>query len=106
VQGACDCSPLSLTSGPDGNLWFAGEGAGPSGNGGIPGGVGSIDPGSGDITRFATPTPISGIGGTLDGITAGPDGNLWFTETNVNQIGQVALNAVLKTAVSSRDPKT
>ncbi len=33
------------------------------------------------ITEF--PTPTAGITGP-DGITAGPDGNLWFTEQSSN----------------------
>src|SRR5260221_9494764 len=35
------------------------------------------------ISEFAIPTANSG----LAGITAGPDGNVWFTEVNSNQIG-------------------
>jgi virginiamycin B lyase len=65
--------PTSITTGPDGNRWFA---------------VGFIHrlngyqigriPTGGHITQFAVPT-------TNDpgGITAGPDGNRWFTETAV-----------------------
>ncbi|MGH2835266.1 MAG: virginiamycin B lyase family protein, partial [Solirubrobacteraceae bacterium] len=34
---------------------------------------------------FAIPTADS----RPEGITAGPDGNLWFTETNTNKIGQI-----------------
>src|SRR5258708_4556113 len=40
---------------------------------------------SGKIREFAVPTANSG---PLD-ITAGPDGNLWFTEQNGNQIGRI-----------------
>jgi virginiamycin B lyase len=36
------------------------------------------------ITEYATPTQNS----DPQGITAGPDGNLWFTEYNVNKIGK------------------
>ena len=31
--------------------------------------------------------PTAGI---VNGITAGPDGNLWFTETNANKIGKIS----------------
>ncbi len=37
------------------------------------------------ISEFPIPTPSSGT----DLITAGPDGNLWFTETVGNQIGRI-----------------
>ena len=40
---------------------------------------------SGKIREFPIPTAGSG---PLQ-ITAGPDGALWFTESNTNQIGQV-----------------
>ena len=41
---------------------------------------------AGTITEFAIPTTNSGPGG----ITAGPDGNLWFTEHNSNKIGRIS----------------
>jgi streptogramin lyase len=37
------------------------------------------------FTTFALPTPNS----APTGIVAGPDGNLWFTEANANQIGRI-----------------
>jgi len=37
------------------------------------------------ITEFAIPTAVSGP----EGITAGPDGALWFTELNTNKIGRI-----------------
>jgi virginiamycin B lyase len=40
---------------------------------------------SGKIREFAVPT----AGSLPIGITAGPDGNLWFTEFAGNQIGQL-----------------
>jgi streptogramin lyase len=39
---------------------------------------------AGTITEFPTPTKSAPIG-----ITAGPDGNLWFTEENVSKIGRI-----------------
>jgi streptogramin lyase len=39
----------------------------------------------GTITEFSVPT----VGSTLSAITAGPDGNLWFTENIGNQIGRI-----------------
>jgi streptogramin lyase len=40
---------------------------------------------SAGVTDFPVPTPGSGP----VGITAGPDGNLWFTENATNQIGRI-----------------
>jgi streptogramin lyase len=40
---------------------------------------------SGKIREFAVPT----AGSSPSGITAGPDGNLWFTEPGGNKIGQL-----------------
>jgi hypothetical protein len=42
-------------------------------------------PGGGTITAFSVPT----AGSSLSAITAGPDGNLWFTEPNGNKIGRI-----------------
>jgi virginiamycin B lyase len=41
---------------------------------------------SGKIREFATPT----AGSVPLEITAGPDGALWFTEINANQIGRIS----------------
>ena len=43
------------------------------------------------ITEFATPTNDSGP--AL--IITGPDGNLWFTETNVDNIGKITIAGVI-----------
>jgi virginiamycin B lyase len=58
-------SPLAITAGPDGALWFT-----------IPSGeIGRITT-SGVVTEF----PRKGNYSTLAGIAAGPDGNVWFTQ--------------------------
>ena len=44
-----------------------------------------INPTTHAITEFPTPTPNAGPWW----ITAGPDGNLWFTEFYVGQIGMI-----------------
>ena len=44
--------------------------------------IGRITP-AGVITEFAIPTPFAGP----NRITAGPLGNVWFTETYGNKIG-------------------
>jgi hypothetical protein len=58
-------SPIDITTGPDGNLWFT-ESAGT---------IGMINPTTHAIAEFSPPLGI-GVGS----ITAGPDGNLWFTD--------------------------
>src|SRR5437764_15221761 len=55
--------PVGITTGPDGNLWFAAGAA-----------IGRITT-SGSVTGFPVPAPLVGP----QFITAGPDGNLWFT---------------------------
>src|SRR5512140_2405740 len=69
-------TPTSITTGPDGNLWFAEE---------IANRVGRITP-LGAVTEFGAGTSAFAF---PTGITAGPDGNLWFTESGANQIGRI-----------------
>ena len=68
-------TPVGITTGPDGNLWFTEH----DGNK-----VGRITP-DGTITEFAVPTANGG----QSGITAGPDNALWFTENAGNKIGRI-----------------
>ena len=64
-----------ITAGPDGNLWFTECVSDSSGFGCNSGQIGRITP-TGQFTEFPLPDPTSGP----RSITAGPDGNLWFTE--------------------------
>ncbi len=43
------------------------------------------------ITEFPLPTSA----GLLEGITAGPDGNLWFAELGGNKIGQISITGTI-----------
>jgi streptogramin lyase len=52
--------PSAIATGPEGMLWFVGDG------------IGRVDT-EGRVTVLDVPVP-----GELDGIVAGPDGNLWF----------------------------
>jgi virginiamycin B lyase len=57
--------------------------------------IGRITP-SGVVTEFPIPTP----GSRPTGITAGPDGNLWFTESRyetpgANKIGRITPSGVI-----------
>jgi hypothetical protein len=65
---------LSITSGPDSNLWFTENTASK---------IGRITTAS-VIAEFATPTSNSGP----QGIVAGLDGSLWFTEELVDKVGK------------------
>lgn len=69
--------PLSIVTGPDGNLWFT-ELTGPN--------IGTITP-TGTITEYPIPN-YSGFLGT-GGVAAGSDGNLWFTDLSNNTVGKI-----------------
>ncbi len=77
--------PAAITVGPDGNIWFT-ESVPNSGSPGFASSaVGVIDVHNANaITEFATPAASQ-----PSGITAGPDGNVWFTETAAGAIGFV-----------------
>ncbi len=77
--------PREMTAGPDGNLWFTEGGIGPGSGGPTLNLIGMINPTTHAISEFSTPTSSS----EPFGITAGPDGNLWFTEMNVNKIAVI-----------------
>jgi streptogramin lyase len=70
-------SPLRITAGPDGNLWFTEFTYNSS--------VGRITP-AGSVTEFLLPTPFV----SPASIATGPDGNLWFTEPDFD-LGATAL---------------
>jgi virginiamycin B lyase len=72
--------PFSITTGPDGNVWVTEADAVPY-MGFLP--IAPTDTGVARITTTGVVTefhPIAGINWAMDSITAGPDGNLWFTE--------------------------
>ena len=66
--------PRTITSGPDGNIWFAETS----------GFIGRIRLSDGKLKEFKIPNHNKAYG-----ITAGPDGNLWFAETFNDQLGQI-----------------
>jgi streptogramin lyase len=75
--------PAGITTGPDGNVWVAETNAIFSGGSYLAiflnsASVARITP-AGAVTEFPL---LVGTGAALDAITAGPDGNLWFTEDN------------------------
>jgi streptogramin lyase len=60
--------PEAMAFGSDGNVWFT-ETLGLINN------IGKISPATGIVTEYNVPNS-----GQLNGITAGPDGNLWFVD--------------------------
>ena len=64
----------SIVQGADGNLWFMYNGA-----------IGKMTT-SGSVTVYNGPTPMD--------LTAGPDGNIWFTDAS-NAIGRITPNGVI-----------
>jgi streptogramin lyase len=76
-----------ITAGPDGNLWFL-EDSGLSGPSIMFGwSIGQINPTTHAIADYRIDDRFE-----IDGITSGPDGDLWFTE-GIGKIGQFPLNA-------------
>jgi len=69
--------PNGITTGPDGAVWFVGEGE-----------IGRLTT-SGAFTEYAIPT----AGGLALNIVSGPDGALWFTEFP-SKIGRVTTSGV------------
>jgi streptogramin lyase len=67
-----------LTSGPDGNVWFAD----PDGTGTVSE-IGEISPG-GTVNEFALPS-----GGVTRSLATGPEGDIWFTDEGTKKIGRL-----------------
>jgi uncharacterized repeat protein (TIGR01451 family) len=77
--------PANITAGPGGLLYFTEEGVGR---------IGSINPLAGsDAAILASLKQSAGVGAGagagLFGITAGPDGNVWFTEQGASKVGSI-----------------
>jgi streptogramin lyase len=81
-----------IAVGPDGNLWFTWVTLDPTQPLATAShSVGRITP-SGTITEL----PVSAAGGwPPGGITAGPDGNLWFAQGHANSLGRMSTSGVL-----------
>ncbi len=85
--------PHAITVGPDGNLWFTAQGtaanAAPTQNTGS-NFIGKITP-SGQVTEYPLPPQVDAQSQAfvLGGITAGPDGAVWFTEPQSGHLGRI-----------------
>jgi streptogramin lyase len=72
---------VSLTTGPDGNVWFDANFAPTFTDSQVV--IGKVTP-AGQVTEFP-PIPVSaGLGGVANSIVSGPDGDLWFGYTSDN----------------------
>jgi streptogramin lyase len=79
-----DSRPTVIATGPDGNLWFTERGR-PHPTGALDvAKVGRITT-EGVITEFPVPT----LGARPLGITGGPDGNVWFTESMIDKVARI-----------------
>ena len=85
----------AITAGQDGNLWFTDNYS----NGiDILGRIGRITP-AGTVVKFSIPDPTH-AGSFSYGITAGPDGNLWFAVNNRSTIGRITPAGVYLTELA------
>jgi virginiamycin B lyase len=76
----------NIAAGPDGALWFGFARPMSPVSGRM--GIGRITT-TGMISEFLLPVPSSSGCHIMFGITAGPDGALWFTEPQDNRIGRI-----------------
>jgi virginiamycin B lyase len=92
-QFTATTTPLEITYGPDGALWFAEFYANY---------VARVDTNGG----FSTSVPAGPSSANPYGIVTGPDGNLWFTESSGtgNRIGVASTNGTLLTEFAIPNP--
>jgi len=82
--------PMMIAAGPDGNLWFTAQGLDLNGTYDGQDFVVKITT-SGVMTQFPIPTAHA----RALTIVKGPDGNLWFCESNANKIGKITTSGVI-----------
>ncbi len=77
-------NPIGITTGPDGNLWFADDGENS---------IGMIDPATDAITETPVPYDVSDgcCGPSPFAIVAGPNDTVWFDLPGSDQIGEINL---------------
>jgi streptogramin lyase len=86
-------APTDIVAGPDGALWFTQSAGGNPRDGRTwyQASIGRITT-TGSYTSYPVPASASKVPG-LDAVTLGPNGNLWFTETAVDRIGEITPKA-------------
>jgi sugar lactone lactonase YvrE len=89
VVPRADSGPYGIAAGPDGNIWFTESGTYVQGTEVFTGAVAKVTT-SGVFNEYIVPTPSA----VPQDIAAGPDGNLWFTETAAYKIGKVTTSGV------------
>jgi streptogramin lyase len=77
--------PFAITTGPDGNIWASGPRFDPQTGVVVGDIIERISPQTGSVTTFNVGT----ASGSASSISAGPDGNLWFTEPDADEIGRI-----------------
>jgi virginiamycin B lyase len=84
-------SPNWIAAGPDGNLWFTEDTTAVNT-------IGRIST-TGVVTEFPLPPPLdteqTANVGDIGLLTAGPDGNIWFTHVRANVIGVMSVSGTL-----------
>ena len=85
--------PLSVTTGPDGNIWFTEYAAGK---------IGKMSPNGTVLAEYSLSSAGPGAHHPY-GITTGPDGNLWFTDpvivngtTVTAAVGKISTSGVIQ----------
>jgi virginiamycin B lyase len=88
--------PGSITAGPDGNIWFTNGGSDVGVSGVYGGQIDRITP-AGTVSEYQIPSPNS----EPNDLVAGPDGNLWFTESTLHGgvIGRITPGGTITTFV-------
>ena len=83
-------SPRQITIATDGQIWFTSRF--------VPQGVGRLDPVTGVVTTFLTPSNPG-----PEGIAAGPNGAVWFTQTTKGNIARIDNAGVITEAKAVKD---